>query len=892
MRNYTNYLFILFFLLLACSKEYIDDKLELVEIDCLTSEIEGSFVQNAEMSASNRYILQLSSPGNGTAVISANEVNGLYVSENAYNLTNSSSIEIPIEGKPIETGEYALKIRFSLHGKDFFCSQIFEVFEDNDPSAPITFTIDGETFVGLNEELDIPFTVDPPGASVLVNSPVEGLIVQTSVDKQTGAGNLKLIPSDSFFGGDLGLSITYGVRQEVTKTLGVSAFASGAGIAENPFEINSPELLRKVRYGLDKAYEITNDIDLTNATWHPVGTSSIPFTGILDGGDHMISNLRVSGTNYVGFIAYAGNSAVLKNIRLSGEVDGEAYVAGLVAVNNGASITNCNATDVTITGVNYMSSLVASNLSGTITGSKPAEDQVLIIESFPTQFSGLGTDSKPFVIQPQTAVVTLVNVPADVVANIENGSLEVSAAGGFVSGEMEAEIVLGKVSTKRTISLFAEEQFDDGDGSQSAPFIISNANQFSKIRDFSSAHFRLATDVNLTDLEEWVAIAEFSGVLDGNSKSVSGLSSSNMTTKGGLFIINSGVIKNLQVPDINITTQVAFGVIAGDNSGTIENVAVTGVLVSTNTGDLLGGIAAEMTSGTISNCYVDIDMTASCGMVGGILGRARTSPSVVSYCTVKGKIDITGSKSRIAGVVGRAETAVVITNCHSAVHIEGIAEGVNGVGGIFGADNGAAMRIEECLFTGSIVASSNVGGIAGVGPNVKNCLVQGLGANAVESTLRTTGAPNPGSLGGITGINKGYLTHSIARDMTLRGVAGNNAKLAGIASVYQNNGYVANSVVTSSSIESSMVQRVSGSVPGLPSVLANNYASDMEVTLTEGAFEPDNNKDGLDGETKNSGELTQSFYESLGFDFVSVWKWENNSPALRNVGYYGNLPVN
>lgn len=892
MKNYTNYLFILLFLIFGCNKEDIEDKKEPVEIDCGNSIIEGSFVQNAEMSGSNRYVLHLTALANGAAVISANEVNGLYVSENTYNLSNSNIIEIPIEGKPIETGEYALKIRFSLNGKSYFCSQIFEVFEDNDPTAPINFEIESDAIKGLNEEIDISFVVDPPGASVLVKTPVDGLVVQTSIDKRTGIGALKLIPSDNFFSGELELSITYGVREEVSKIIRVDAFANGNGTAEDPYRIDSPELLRKIRYGLGKAYQITTDIDLSSGNWQPVGSSANPFTGVLDGGNRLINNLKVTGTNNVGFIAYAGSDAILKNIRLDGEVIGEEYVGGLVAFNNGATITNCNSSALKVVGLNYLSSLVARNVNGTITNSVPAEDQVLIIENFPTQFSGLGSDSKAFVIHPQTAQVTLNNVPGSVVANISNGRIEVTANEGFESGEMEAEITLDNVSTKRIISLFAEEQFDDGDGSQSSPYIISNANQFSKIRDFTAAHFRLAADINLSELDNWIPIAAFSGVLDGNGRAVNCLVNSDMTTKGGLIIANSGVIKNLFIRDINISTAVAFGVVVGDNSGTIENVAVTGTLVSTNTGDLLGGIAAEMSAGTITNCYVDLNITASCGMVGGILGRARTSPSVVSFCTVKGKIDVTGSKSRIAGVVGRAETAVVITNCYSAVRIEGIAEGVNGVGGIFGADNGAAMRIEECMFTGSIVASSNVGGIAGVGPNIKNCLVEGAGANTVESTLRSTGAPNPGSLGGIAGINKGYLTQSIARDMTLRGVAGTNAKVAGIASVYQNNGYVANSVVTSSSIESSMVQRVSGSVPGLPSVLANNYASGIEVILTEGDFTPESNKDGLDGETKNTNDLTQSFYETLGFDFVNVWKWENSRPALRNVGYKGNLPVN
>lgn len=882
---------LLFALLLLGCKNDLENQTTPVEIDCMSSKIEGSFVQNTLLNSTNRFFLYFTDKAKGVAELSAKEVNGVYITAKQLVLNNTDYAEIVIEGKPIELGEFALKIKFSHNGKDHFCSQIFEVFEDTDPNAPIVFNLSNTEIKGLQTEVNLPFTVDPPGASIVVSDPVQGIIVQASVDKKSGEGILKLTPSDSFFDGLLTLSITYGVRQEITKTIFLSAFQNGDGSSAAPYQINNAVLVKKIRYGLSKAYLLTEDINLENAAWSPVGSLSAPFAGIFDGGNKTISNISITGSDNIGFFAYTSAGSQIKNLTISGQATGNETVGGLIANNNGASVTNCNASNMIVSGVNYLSGLVARNNSGTISSSTPAADQVLVLTGFPTVFSGLGTVSKPLNVTPASAAVTLKSIPEKIVATIESGQLIITGEPGFVSGEIQAEIVLGNVSSTRTISLYAQEQFDDGDGSSVNPYLISKATQFSRMRDFPTAQFRLTENINLADLAEWVALPVFSGVLDGNGKILTGLVNPNITTKGGIVVNNSGVIKNLRVLNINISTAVPFGTIAGDNSGTIENIVLTGSLTSTNTGDLLGGIAAEMTAGKITNCFVELNIVSSCGMTAGILGRAKTTASEVSNCTVGGTISITGSKSRIAGIVARGESAVVIKNCLSDVDIIAVAEGVNGVGGIFGADNGAAMRIDECMFTGTIVAAFNVGGIAGVGPNVRNCLVEGEGSNQVASTLRTTGAPNPGSVGGITGVNKTILSNSIARDITIRGTSGINAKMAGISSAYQSNGYTTKSVVVNISLEGANVQRISGSLPTIPAVLSNNYAGDILVILPEGNFVPDSNKDGMDGETKTVSELNQAFYETIGYDFTNIWKWENNKPYLRNVGYNGNLMI-
>jgi hypothetical protein len=271
-------------------------------------------------------------------------------------------------------------------------------------------------------------------------------------------------------------------------------------------------------------------------------------------------------------------------------------------------------------------------------------------------------------------------------------------------------------------------------------------------------------------------------------------------------------------------------------------------------------------------------------MVGGIVGKSSTAASEISYCTVKGNISITAAKNRIGGVLGRGESAVTIKNCASSVIISGVAAGgTNGVGGIFGANNNDNMRIDECLFTGNITNCFSMGGIGGVAANVRNCLVSG-------STLTVGGVVNTGAAGGINGTGKGVTSNCVVVGATLGGITASGLSNAGVASTFQNNGYASNCVVVNTTIGSSSatpyLQRVVGTAANGTGVNANNYAAGVTGITT-----PVDNAGGLDGATKLTTDLTQAFYQGLGFDFTNIWQMSGGNPALKNAGYSGGLPT-
>jgi len=130
-------------------------------------------------------------------------------------------------------------------------------------------------------------------------------------------------------------------------------------------------------------------------------------------------------------------------------------------------------------------------------------------------------------------------------------------------------------------------------------------------------YFRIENDI---DLGYYVApygipdtpIPEFSGYLDGNGKTISNLYIQEDSPYNGigLFTKNSGTIKNLNVQGIvaALGNNNYVGMIAGFNTGTIQDCTVTGyyVVYTSYPSSYAGGITAiNYSNGVILNCTVN-----------------------------------------------------------------------------------------------------------------------------------------------------------------------------------------------------------------------------------------------------------------------------------------------
>ena len=113
----------------------------------------------------------------------------------------------------------------------------------------------------------------------------------------------------------------------------------------------------------DKAYILTNDIDLTGMVLVPVGTFAVPFTGSIDGGGHVIRNatLDCSEENYVGLIGYLGNEGHVSQLGVeSVDITGNKFVGGLAGYSYFGSIENCYCTG-SVSGQSEVGGLIGRN---------------------------------------------------------------------------------------------------------------------------------------------------------------------------------------------------------------------------------------------------------------------------------------------------------------------------------------------------------------------------------------------------------------------------------------------------------------------------------------------------------------------------------------------------
>ncbi len=101
-----------------------------------------------------------------------------------------------------------------------------------------------------------------------------------------------------------------------------------------------------------KTVKIMNDIDLNGAPWTPIGVKGATFGGTLEGQGYTIYNLNVVGTEGVGLIGVAGNSASIYNVNITNAtVAGTHYVGAVMGYGYLAEncLKNCTVTNATIT---------------------------------------------------------------------------------------------------------------------------------------------------------------------------------------------------------------------------------------------------------------------------------------------------------------------------------------------------------------------------------------------------------------------------------------------------------------------------------------------------------------------------------------------------------------
>ncbi|MHC4328422.1 MAG: GLUG motif-containing protein [Planctomycetota bacterium] len=177
-------------------------------------------------------------------------------------------------------------------------------------------------------------------------------------------------------------------------------YGGGTGDPNNPYLIYTAEHLNELgaeRDDYNKHFKLMTDIDFSGYLYDRAVIApdmidsglqheGMPFTGVLDGNGHAISNLTIEGNSFLGLFGYLDSDAIVSNLSIeaadvngisdfvgslagfiygnivecccTGNVSGNDDVGGLVGSNTiGGNITNCYST-VTVNGNEKVGGLV------------------------------------------------------------------------------------------------------------------------------------------------------------------------------------------------------------------------------------------------------------------------------------------------------------------------------------------------------------------------------------------------------------------------------------------------------------------------------------------------------------------------------------------------------
>jgi hypothetical protein len=310
-------------------------------------------------------------------------------------------------------------------------------------------------------------------------------------------------------------------------------------------------------------------------------------------------------------------------------------------------------------------------------------------------------------------------------------------------------------------------EFAGGTGEPGNPYQIASVEQLIAIGcdpNLWSKHFVLTRDLDMAGVDpnrvrpigENGGSRVFSGVFDGRDRTVANF---RMVRKDGIWVglfgqigcpfereVPPGHVRNLHLRNVTVGGRDVIGGLAAElGAGTISNCSVTGVVVG---GQFVGGLVGQVWEGEIISCTTVMEVRGD-ESVGGLIGSMH---SITRRCSssgrVSGRMCVGGLIGDVSftrlGTVERTQNRPepnefkMVIQCCSDCSVTGEQE----VGGLIGLA-GWVGGIEDCYALGSVAATAKVGGLIG---NAANCgIVRCLSAGRVKGTEHT---------GGLIGSNK------------------------------------------------------------------------------------------------------------------------------------------
>ena len=203
-----------------------------------------------------------------------------------------------------------------------------------------------------------------------------------------------------------------------------------------------------------------------------------------------------------------------------------------------------------------------------------------------------------------------------------------------------------------------------------------------------SINCTLTADIDLTG-KNWTPIGtsfsnKYTGTFDGGGHTIKGLTVTTYDQFVGLFgsIGYAGTVKNVMMEDVQITSNRSSGFaggVAGHSDGTIENCSVSGSVSGTV---YVGGVVGAQLSGSITGCS--------------------------SSVTVKGTTDV-------GSLVGQTNGGATLTACYATGNVTLEIDPIRNIsgGGLVGMNGGSGIL--ACYATGNVTSTGSSTGNVHIG---------------------------------------------------------------------------------------------------------------------------------------------------------------------------------
>ena len=262
---------------------------------------------------------------------------------------------------------------------------------------------------------------------------------------------------------------------------------------------------------------------------------------------------------------------------------------------------------------------------------------------------------------------------------------------------------------------------DDGQGN----YTVTSAEDLKNIAKLVNEQWNLGINITLTadiDLSgiDWTPIGidynhQYTGTFDGGGHTITGLTVTTSDQYAGLFgyLGSGGTVKNVVLEGVQITSDNGLGYVggvAGDSWGTIENCSVSGSV----SGSDVGGVVGSQWGGSITGCNSSATVK---GMVraGGVAGATNSGASLTG-CYATGNVTIENNTTNAAyagGVVGSNGGSSTLTGCYATGSVTGSGSGTVYVGGVTGSNDLGTLT--ACYHAKGTVSGPDgtTGGVAG-----------------------------------------------------------------------------------------------------------------------------------------------------------------------------------